>query len=220
MKRALPLVVISTLIGLAACASSPDENFYVALGASDAVGVGATPPTEGYAFLIQDELEERVDEVPLVNLGLPGADVAATENALDAFLATGRAPDLVTLWTGPNDVIRGDDPEDFEGDLEDILAQLRDETDAVIVMANVPELTRLPRFEEEPDPDVTENRIEAFNEAIERQADEFDASVVDLHEEGIEDDLVSDIDGFHPNDEGHQRIAERFLEVILPQFGL
>jgi acyl-CoA thioesterase-1 len=126
----------------------------------------------------------------------------------------------VTLWTGPNDVIRGDDPEDFESDLGDILAQLHDETDAVIVVANIPELTELPRFEEEPDPDVTEQRIEAFNQAIERQAGEFDASVVDLHEEGIEDDLVSDVDGFHANNEGHQRIAERFLEVISPKLGL
>lgn len=220
MKRALPLVVTSTLIGLAACASSPDEISYTALGASDAVGIGAIPPTEGYVFRIQNELEEQVDDVPFVNLGLPGADVAAIENTLDSFLVLGREPDLVTLWTGPNDVIRGDDPEDFEGDLEDILAQLRDETDAVIVMANVPELTELPRFEEEPDPDVTEARVEAFNGAIERQADEFNVSIVDLHEEGIEEDLVSDIDGFHPNNEGHRRIAEEFLEVILPQFGL
>jgi acyl-CoA thioesterase I len=220
MKRALPLVVTSMMIGLAACASSPDETFYTALGGSDAVGIGATPPTEGYVFRIQDELEEKVAEVPFVNLGLPGADVAAIENALDTFLATGRDPDLVTLWTGPNDVIRGDDPEDFESDLGDILAQLHDETDAVIVMANVPELTELPRFEEEPDPDVTKDRIEAFNQAIERQAGEFDASVVDLHEEGMEDDLVSDADGFHANNEGHRQISERFLEVISPKLGL
>jgi lysophospholipase L1-like esterase len=146
--------------------------------------------------------------------------VTSTENALEGFLATGRNPDLVTLWTGPNDVIRGDEPEDFEGDLEDILAQLRDQTDAVIVVGNIPNLTELPRFREEPDPDVTEDRIDAFNAAIERQAGEFDVPIVDLHEEGVEDDLVSDVDGFHPNNEGHRRIAEEFLQVILPQFGL
>jgi lysophospholipase L1-like esterase len=31
---------------------------------------------------------------------------------------------------------------------------------------------------------------------------------------------VSDEDGFHPNDEGHRRIAEEFLDVILPALGL
>jgi lysophospholipase L1-like esterase len=31
---------------------------------------------------------------------------------------------------------------------------------------------------------------------------------------------VSDQDGFHPNNRGHRRIADRFLEVILPALGL
>jgi lysophospholipase L1-like esterase len=31
---------------------------------------------------------------------------------------------------------------------------------------------------------------------------------------------VSDADGFHPNNEGHRRIAEEFLEVILPALDL
>ncbi len=146
-SKLVPVSVVAACVGLAACATSqPREILYLALGASDAAGVGAVPPTEGYVFRIEDELEERVDDVRLVNLGVPGADVALIERTLEGFLATGQEPDLVTLWAGPNDVIRGDDPEDFEKDLADILEQLRDETDAVIVMANVPDLTELPGF--------------------------------------------------------------------------
>lgn len=218
MKRSMLLPLVC--LGLGACAGSPDDLRYLALGASDAAGIGADPPTRGYVFLIEDELEERVDDVHLVNLGIPGGDIAAIERALEGFLAAGQDADLATLWVGPNDVIRGDDPEDFEKDLEDILQPLREETDAVIVMANIPELTQLPRFVREPDPDVTEARVEAFNEAIARQAERFDVAVVDLHGEGVEEDLVSDLDGFHPSDEGHRRIAEEFLEVILPELGL
>ena len=44
--------------------------------------------------------------------------------------------------------------------------------------------------------------------------------VVDLYGEPVEDELVSDEDGFHPNNEGHRQIAERFLRAILPGFGL
>jgi lysophospholipase L1-like esterase len=44
--------------------------------------------------------------------------------------------------------------------------------------------------------------------------------LVDLYSEPVEDDLVSDRDGFHPNNEGHRAIADRFLEVILPALGL
>jgi len=90
----------------------------------------------------------------------------------------------------------------------------------VIVAANVPDLTELPRFREEPDDDVTRERIEEFNAAIEEQAEEHDVLLVDAYREPIEDDLVSDEDGFHPNNRGHQRIADRFLAVILPALGL
>ena len=116
-----PIVVVAC-VALAACAGGgPGRISYLAVGASDAAGVGAVPPTQGYTYRIRNELDERVDEVPFVNLGLPGADVAAIERAVEGVLATDREPDLVTLWAGPNDVIRGDDADDFEGDLEDIL---------------------------------------------------------------------------------------------------
>ena len=73
---------------------------------------------------------------------------------------------------------------------------------------------------DEPDDDVTRERIEAFNDAIAEQAEDHDVLLVDLYGEPVEDDLVSDRDGFHPNNRGHQRIADRFLEVILPALGL
>ena len=43
--------------------------------------------------------------------------------------------------------------------------------------------------------------------------------MVDLYAEPVEEDLVSE-DGFHPSDEGYRRIAEEFLEAILPALGL
>ena len=60
----------------------------------------------------------------------------------------------------------------------------------------------------------------AFNDAIERQASNFNASIARLPELDMFEELTSDIDGFHSDNEGHKKIAERFLEVILPEFGL
>jgi lysophospholipase L1-like esterase len=90
----------------------------------------------------------------------------------------------------------------------------------VIVVADIPDLTALPRFQDDPDDDVTRERIEEFNEALAAQAENDDVLLVDLYSEPVEDDLVSDRDGFHPNNEGHRRIADEFLEVILPALGL
>jgi lysophospholipase L1-like esterase len=209
---------------LGACASAPPEPperiIYLALGASDAAGVGADPITRGYVFRIADELDQRVDEAFLANVGVPGANTEQLDQALALFLSSEVEPDLVTVWTGANDVIQGRDVEDFADDLEAIFGRLRDRTDGVIVAANIPDLTDLPRFQGDPDDDVTQERIEEFNEAIAAQAEDHDVLLVDLYREPVEDDLVSDRDGFHPNNEGHRAIADRFLEVILPALGL
>jgi acyl-CoA thioesterase I len=136
------------------------------------------------------------------------------------FLRTGARPDIVTVWTGANDLIAGRLVADFEPALGDMLARLRDAGDAFVVIANLPDLTRLPRFVERPEPAVTLERVRAFNAAIARQARRHDVPVVDLFAQPVERDLVSDIDGFHPSNEGHARIARHFLDVILPAAGL
>ena len=209
---------------LGACASAspepPERIIYLALGASDAAGVGAVPITRGYVFRIADELDQRVDEAFLANVGVPGANTEQLDQALELFLSSEVEPDLVTVWTGANDVIQGRDADDFADELEAIFERLRDRTDGVVVVANIPDLTELPRFQDDPDDDVTQERIEEFNEAIAAQAENDDVLLVDLYSEPVEDDLVSDRDGFHPNNDGHRAIADRFLEVILPALGL
>ena len=134
---------------------------------------------------------------------MPGANTEQLDQALALFLSSEVEPDVVTVWTGANDVIQGRDVDDFAGELEDIFERLRARTDGVIVVANIPDLTELPRFQDDPDDDVTQERIEEFNEAIAAQAEDHDVLLVDLYSEPVEDDLVSDRDGFHPNNEGH-----------------
>jgi lysophospholipase L1-like esterase len=219
--RLVILAALATSLGACAGTPEPPERLvYLAIGASDAAGVGAEPLTNGYVFRIADELDDRIDEVFLAPLAIPGAGTEQLDAALERLLATEIEPGLVTVWTGANDIIQGEDVDDFEDALEDMFERLRDRTDGVIVAANIPDLTQLPRFREDPDEDVTRERVEAFNAAIAEQAADYDVLLVDLFAEPVEDDLVSDKDGFHPNDEGHRRIAEKFLEVILPALGL
>ena len=217
--------VAIVVAGVTACASSdppkpPQRLTYLAIGASDAAGLGAEPITNGYVFQITNALDERIDIVLLANLGVPGATTEELDGALELFFETEAEPGLVTVWTGANDVINGEDVDDFEDELEDIFERLRDQTDGVIVAANIPDLTQLPRFRDDPDRDVTRERIEEFNEAIADQAEDYDVLLVDLYSEGVADDMVSDRDGFHPNNDGHRLIADRFLKVILPALGL
>jgi lysophospholipase L1-like esterase len=211
VRRVLCLCLIALLAG---CVSTPapGEFSYVALGASDAVGIGALPLRRGYVFRIRDALGSRGSDVQLSNLGIPGAQI--DDIAAIARLTVAARPDLITLWTGANDLIDGDDPEDFEANLERLLDRLRGDTDAVIVIADLPDLTRIPRFRDRPSRAVTTARVRAFNAAILEQADDFDVPVVRLSELDMLEELTSTLDGFHPNNEGHRMIAERFVEVI------
>lgn len=222
------ILLITTLI-FAGCdggedffTGDDDDILYMAIGASDALGAGAIPEDEGYVFRIEEELDDELEgEVELCGLclvALPAAELNQIKELLDVALDAGVDPDIVTILVGSNDMIEGIESEDFEEDLREVINDILDESpDAVIVVGNVPDLTQLPRFDEGEDSDVTPESIAEFNEVIDRIAAEFGIPVVDLFSVMITDDFVAD-DGFHPSDQGHQIIAELFLEVILAQF--
>lgn len=227
MKRtrfSFVLVVLVYCAGLLACVQVPREKkiefVYLALGASDATGVGALPLTEGYVYLIKDELDRRLPGVALLNLGVPGARIDLIKEQVRLAVQVGTKADLVTLWTGANDLVHGDGVAKFQEDLRFILQNLRKHVSKVIAVANLPDLTQLPRFRSTPDPAVNRERVSAFNRAIEEEARAVGAPVVDLFAQPVRDDLVFDLDGFHPNDAGHREIARLFLEVILPAVGV
>ena len=156
----------------------------------------------------------------LINLGIPGAEIDRIADSLRVFLRTGAQPDIVTVWTGANDIIAGRLVADFEPALDKMLTQLRSDTRAFVVIANIPDLTKLPRFVARPEPTVTAERVRTFNAAIARQAQRHEIPLVNLFIQPIESELVSDVDGFHPSNAGHARIAQHFLDIILPAVGL
>jgi acyl-CoA thioesterase-1 len=214
------LLIVFLLFVSAGCdgGSDGDSIEYAALGASDVVGIGATPLTNGYVYLVADGIEQQRNEgVDLNNLGIPGATVATIREAAVEILKRSSTPSLITLSTGANDVIAGDSPASFEQDLSQLLDDLRAiAPQATIAIANVPNLTEVPRFVEEPDRDVTISRLRSFNSAIARQAKAYNALLVDLYSVPVNDALVNDVDGFHPSDAGHRAIANQFLAVIAP----
>jgi lysophospholipase L1-like esterase len=213
----------AVLVGLAGCgggsAAGRASTIYAALGASDAVGVGAEPIENGYVYRIRDALAARLKAVNLINLGIPGAEIDRIAESARVFLQARARPDIVTLWTGANDAIGGRLIGDFEPDLGNLLARLRADTSAVIVMANIPDLTKLPRFTARPSPAVSSERIRTFNQAITRQAARYRVPLIDLFAQPVEPDLIS-ADGFHPSNAGHARIAQLFLDTLAPGLGL
>ncbi len=221
MKNSLSILLITlfaSLTLLTACGSGSDSNSdikYVALGASDAVGFGALPLTNGYVYLIEDRLQDRGLSTDLTNLGIPGAQAGNIKDlALSETIREN--PDLITLFTGANDLIDGDSAFSFEEDLVSIIKKLSEETNAFIVVATIPDLTKVDRFSDGSDADVTTLRIAQFNQAIVRTANIYNLPIADLSQ--INAGQYTADDGFHPNDGGHRIIADVFLSIIEPHF--
>ena len=191
---------------------------YAALGASDTVGVGATrPATEGWAPRVHAGLPEGTQ---FVNLGISGAtlgDIVREElpPALDA------RPQLVTLWTGVNDLRAGVPLETFTRQLDAVLAafarpQGRAESHPTVVVLNSPDLALLPVFASL-DEAALDATVQTWNAAIAASAARHGAILVDLHAEWRElaqhPEYIS-ADGFHPSSTGYRRIAELVLAAL------
>ena len=223
-RRLLSLLLMTVMcFGVLACAKGPKDRriefVYLALGASDATGVGAIPLTEGYVYLVKAELDRRLPGVFLLNLGIPGARIDLIKEQVRLAIQARYKANLVTVWTGGNDLVHGDDPRRFQEDLRFILKNVKDNISNTIVVANLPDVTQLPRFRQSPKPTVTMQRVLQYNQAIAAEAGAIDAHIVDLFAQPVRPDLVFNLDGFHPNDAGHREIARLFLDKILPLIG-
>ena len=195
------------------------EFIYLALGTSDVIGVGATPLTEGYVYLINQDLQQRIPGTFLINLGLPGARIDVLNEQVRLAKHFHGEADLATVWVGANDLVHGDDPSRFQSDLRQFLRRLQSSVSTTVVIANLPDLTQLPAFHAMANPAVTLARVKAFNMAIEVEAPYVNASIVNVFGESSPDDFAFDENGFHPTMEGHRRIASLFRKAILERVG-
>lgn len=226
MRRVLILLLLLLLSG-AACrddepaapvAERDDEGVgpivYVAVGASETVGVGAGDPTLAWPEVFRRRALP--PDTVFTSLGVSGSTVAAALQQ-QAPRAVELRPTLVTVWLNVNDLTRFVPPETYESQLRDLVRRLRRDGGTTVLVANTPALDRLPaiaRFGL--DPALVNGAVEAYNRAIERVVRDEGAVLVDLHAaslvaraEGKEPGYISG-DGFHPSAAGHEAAAEVF----------
>ena len=202
---------------------------YVAVGASETVGVGADDPaTEAWPRVLHDRALPRSR---FVDVGVSGSTLQA---ALAAQLPSALAarPDVVTVWLAVNDAVAGVPVGRYERQLTRLVRALRQGGRAEVLVGNVPDLWRLPAYRAclpasggRPVDGVTcrlpvvparsqvKATVGAFNAAIARVVRSQGARLVDL---AREDDLagLTAADGFHPSTEGHREIARAFARVL------
>ena len=189
---------------------------YVALGASDAVGVGTSQPaTQGYVPLLEQKLPAGSH---LINLGVSGIHLhEALSEELPLALSTN--PHLITIWLVANDFIANVSYNSYMQDLNTLLMRLRNGTQARIVMANLPNLTLLPIFSRlnKQQKATTLATLLRWNASIASIAGRYNVAIVDLMAQASlltsHPEYISG-DGFHPSAAGYVQLANLFWQAI------
>jgi lysophospholipase L1-like esterase len=215
MRVLLGAVALIGALAMSACgvrAQAAPPLTYVAIGASDAVGVGVSDPeTEGWVPRFATRLG---DNVHVINLGVSGSTLAQAlaeqlGPALDA------QPDVVTVWLAVNDLNGRAPLESYAADLETLLGQLQT-THARVLVGNVPDLSAIAAFRGT-DPEPLRREVDRWNVVIADATARHGATLVDLHahwREVADHPEYLSADGFHPSVEGYQRLADVFAEAL------
>lgn len=165
------------------------------------------------------------EEFEFINLGVSGD---RTENLLSRWNedAIELQPDIISVLIGVNDVWHRHSPTDsiyhaqtsdeqFESNYRKLLAELKEKTNAKILMLS-PFMLDAPIMQ----PIIPE--LKSINKIVKNLADEFADAYLPLDEifeaalPNTPEPLYYSADGVHPNAEGACFIAEKYLEAISP----
>jgi acyl-CoA thioesterase I len=224
----LSLVAMTLLLlSLAACgpatshssslpnaASTPaPTSTYVAIGASDAFGIGTQDPDrESWPTVLASLLGPHVH---LINLGIPG-EVVSLALSMELPVALASKPDIITVWLAVNDLADGVPLSSYQAGLRHLLISLHNGTSARIFVGNIPDLTLLPHFVAY-DPVTLASQVDQWNIAIASICAQVGVTLVDIHSAWkalIDHPEYISNDGFHPSAEGAHQLAQLFFSSI------
>ena len=214
VRTAAPTLFITTTAPTASPTPSPAAFRYVAIGASDAVGVGASDPGSGsWPARVAARLPVGSS---YMNLGVSGS-IASQASREQLPTALSLKPQLVTIWLAVNDLNASVTAADYAAALRSVVEPLVQRTDARIFVGTVPDLRSVPAYAAQ-DQAALLARINAYNAAITAIATAFRDRVatVDLFtgSAALTSTITVSADGFHPSDDGYKLIADRFIAAI------
>lgn len=177
----------------------------VALGDSLTEGYQLTK-SQAYPALLEEMLQDKGLSVIVHNQGVSGDTTAGGRARLDFAIA--QEPDLVIVELGPNDFLRGLPPMSTRQNLEYIVDTLTARDIDVLLVAFNAAANIGPAY------------AQAFNSIFPDLAEQYPVTLTYDFLKGVAGQPELNLaDGIHPNQQGHQIIAENLLPVLLEMLG-
>ncbi|MDQ3929630.1 MAG: GDSL-type esterase/lipase family protein, partial [Chloroflexota bacterium] len=190
---------------------------YAAIGASDVVGVGASDPfTQSWVNMLHKKMPE---STRFVRLGRGGI-ILREANQIEVPGAVAAQPDIVTMWNCVNDAMRGISLEEYMKDFNAALSRLTRDTDAHVLVLNLPDVTILTSgLIDAQQRALIQGGIRQWNKAMADAAASYGGrvTIVDIFpisNEVLDHPEYISADNFHPSSAGYSRLAEVVWDTI------
>ncbi len=195
---------------------------YLALGDSTGSGVGASEAGGGYVARLFKRIVTHRPGSKLINLCASGATTSdVLRDQLDSGVRSN--PQLVTLGIGINDIGHGLSLEQFSKNYEEILSSLKNNTQATIVVTNIPDISSAPRIPAGMRTEYHQLIVE-YNRRLTAIAAAHGVMVFDIysvtHEQLPSHPEYFSGDGFHPSDKGYELWAQKMWPTIASTIGI
>lgn len=159
---------------------------------------------EAYPALVENALKKKHDDIKVINGGVSGATSASGMKRLDWYLKA--KPDIMVLALGANDGLRGLKVSDTEKNLSTVIEKAQKKGIKVILAG-----MKMPSNYGEPYRTHFENMFPKL-------AKKYDLKLIPFILEGVGGVASLNLsDGIHPNQKGHEVMAQTILKVLGPE---
>ncbi|MGE0173318.1 MAG: arylesterase [Oligoflexales bacterium] len=195
------LVSCLFVVTLSACPS--EVRYILVIGDSLTAGAGIDAD-DAYPALLETKLRQDLGNFRVINAGANGAMTSAGPELLQSHIAE-HTPEMTVVALGANDVLRGVKPEVAKKNLEQIIKMSLDQNMKVVL--------------------VGLQTTNGYNSAYHKRfakiyvdlAAKYSLALVPSLLEGIVGHKDLNLaDGKHPNEKGHEIMADHVFEVVAP----
>lgn len=199
MKNLISFFLFLSILFLSNLSSAQTKTLVI-VGDSLTEGYGVAREAS-YPFLMEKKIKQEKKDWKVVNSGIGGSTSASVEGRVKWVLKT--KPDLVVLFLGGNDALRGLPPTTMEQNFEKALALLKEsKTKTVLVEMWAP-------------PNYGDKYTKDFKNVFVSLKKKHDVTLVTFPLGGIAGQKnLNQADGIHPNEKGHEFLADEVYKKI------